>query len=411
MVEVATARGRVAYGPVTAGRRCRRFSMPVSSTAATHRLGARPDRGDSVSQTPGAADFRAGRHHRSASRSTTTSRTAAIAGSRARSRCPARKSSRRSPPRDLRGRGGAGFPAGIKWKTTLSGFEAAQKYVVCNADEGDSGTFSDRMIMEGDPFVLIEGMTIAGIAVGATQGYIYLRSEYPHALRTAERGDRAARRRAATWATNVARQRQALRARSAARRRRLYLRRRDRDAREPRGQARDGALQAAAARDRRAVRPAHRRQQRRSRSPRCRSSSSDGGAFYKDYGMGRSRGTLPLQLAGNVKHPGLVEKAFGVTLRELSTTTAAAPRAGVRCARCRSAARWAPTCPTRMLDLPLDYEAFAGAGRYPRPRRHRGVRRHRRPGAAWRAMRWSSARSSRAANARRAASAPRAASK
>jgi len=81
----------------------------------------------------------------------------------------------------LRGRGGAAFPTGIKWNTVL-GCEAEQKYIVCNADEGDSGTYSDRMIMEGDPYVLIEGMTIAGIAVGATQGYIYLRSEYPHAL-------------------------------------------------------------------------------------------------------------------------------------------------------------------------------------------------------------------------------------
>lgn len=82
----------------------------------------------------------------------------------------------------LRGRGGAAFPTGIKWKTVLD-TQSEQKYIVCNADEGDSGTYSDRMIMEDDPFVLIEGMTIAGIAVGATQGYIYLRSEYPHALK------------------------------------------------------------------------------------------------------------------------------------------------------------------------------------------------------------------------------------
>src|SRR5713226_5761707 len=93
----------------------------------------------------------------------------------------------------LRGRGGAGFPAGIKWKTTL-GLEAKQKYVVCNADEGDSGTFSDRMIMEGDPFVLIEGMTIAAVAVGATQGYVYVRSEYPHAIATLTAALAAARR-------------------------------------------------------------------------------------------------------------------------------------------------------------------------------------------------------------------------
>ena len=81
----------------------------------------------------------------------------------------------------LRGRGGAGFPTGIKWRTTAQA-KAPQKYIVCNADEGDSGTFADRMIMEGDPFELIEGMAIAGIAVGATKGYVYIRSEYPHAI-------------------------------------------------------------------------------------------------------------------------------------------------------------------------------------------------------------------------------------
>ncbi|MDD1641432.1 MAG: formate dehydrogenase, partial [Methylococcaceae bacterium] len=80
----------------------------------------------------------------------------------------------------LRGRGGAAFPTGIKWNTVLN-TPSEQKYIICNADEGDSGTFSDRMVMEGDPFVLIEGMTIAGLAVDATQGYIYLRVEYPHA--------------------------------------------------------------------------------------------------------------------------------------------------------------------------------------------------------------------------------------
>ncbi len=83
----------------------------------------------------------------------------------------------------LRGRGGAGFPTGIKWRTVAQ-TAARQKYIVCNADEGDSGTFADRMIMEGDPFVLIEGMAIAGLAVGATKGYVYIRSEYPHAIET-----------------------------------------------------------------------------------------------------------------------------------------------------------------------------------------------------------------------------------
>ncbi len=98
----------------------------------------------------------------------------------------------------LRGRGGAGFPTGIKWKTVAEA-KADRKYIVCNADEGDSGTFADRMIMEGDPFVLIEGMTIAGIAVGATKGFIYIRSEYPHAI-AAMRDAITAARQAACWA-------------------------------------------------------------------------------------------------------------------------------------------------------------------------------------------------------------------
>ncbi|MCD0499576.1 formate dehydrogenase, partial [Achromobacter sp. MY14] len=85
----------------------------------------------------------------------------------------------------LRGRGGAAFPTGIKWKT-VAGTPSDQKYIVCNADEGDSGTFADRLLMEGDPYVLIEGMTIAGLAVGASYGYIYVRSEYPHAIATLE---------------------------------------------------------------------------------------------------------------------------------------------------------------------------------------------------------------------------------
>ena len=89
----------------------------------------------------------------------------------------------------LRGRGGAGFPTGIKWRTVAQ-TSGPQKYIVCNADEGDSGTFADRMLIEGDPFVLIEGMTIAGIAVGATKGYVYIRSEYPHAVATSCGGAR-----------------------------------------------------------------------------------------------------------------------------------------------------------------------------------------------------------------------------
>src|SRR5690606_24100572 len=93
----------------------------------------------------------------------------------------------------LRGRGGAGFPTGIKWKTVHDAV-ADRKYIVCNADEGDSATFADRMIMEGDPFVLIEGMATAGIATGATKGFVYIRSEYPHAIATMTTAVEIARR-------------------------------------------------------------------------------------------------------------------------------------------------------------------------------------------------------------------------
>ena len=94
----------------------------------------------------------------------------------------------------LRGRGGAGFPTGIKARTVRAA-ESPRKYVVCNADEGDSGTFADRMLIEGDPFLLLEGMLIAGYAVGATRGVIYLRSEYPHAIATMRRAIVIARER------------------------------------------------------------------------------------------------------------------------------------------------------------------------------------------------------------------------
>jgi formate dehydrogenase iron-sulfur subunit len=144
----------------------------------------------------------------------------------------------------LRGRGGAAFPTGIKWKTVL-GARSDVKYVVCNADEGDSGTFSDRMVMEDDPFMLIEGMVIAGLAVGAEQGYIYTRSEYPHAIAATEAAIEIAACRLA-WRRH-SRQRPPLPAGSAQGRRRLRLRRGNRAARKPGRQARRGARQAATA--------------------------------------------------------------------------------------------------------------------------------------------------------------------
>ena len=189
LVEVVTAAGRCAYGPVTRGRRAGRCSTPDFLQGGAHalRLGLTEEIPWFKSQQrltfarvgivdpASVADYVAHGGYQGLQRALAMSRSGDRAGHH---RLPG-----------LRGRGGAAFPTGIKWKTVLDQ-PAAQKYVTCNADEGDSGTFSDRMLMEGDPFSLIEGMTIAGIAVGATQGYIYLRAEYPHAHRALNHGHR-----------------------------------------------------------------------------------------------------------------------------------------------------------------------------------------------------------------------------
>ena len=177
----------------------------------------------------------------------------------------------------------------------------------------------------------------------------------------AERGDRGRVRATAIWAPSVARLGTRVRSRSPARRRRLHLRRRDRDAREPRGQARHGAVQAAAARDQRAVRQAHGRQQRdhaRDRADHPR----QGAEFYRDFGMGRSRGTLPIQLAGNIKHGGLVEKAFGLTLRELLYDYGGGSRTGRPIRAVQVGGPLGAYMPESQFDTPLDYEAFAAMG-------------------------------------------------
>ncbi|HZO82724.1 MAG TPA: NADH-quinone oxidoreductase subunit NuoF [Candidatus Binataceae bacterium] len=256
----------------------------------------------------------------------------------------------------LRGRGGAGFPAGIKWRTTLQ-TPAPQKYVVCNADEGDSGTFSDRMIMEGDPFVLIEGMTIAAVCVGATEGYIYLRSEYPHALRTLNAAIETARRHG-------------------------YLG--EKILGSPHTfnlEVRLGAGAYVCGEETAMLESLEGKRGMVRYKPPVPAVSGlfgrptvvnnvvslatvpiileRGGAFYKDYGMGRSRGTMPVQLAGNVKHPGLVEKAFGVTLRELVYDYGGGTASGRRLRAVQVGGPLGAYFPESMLELPIDYEALA----------------------------------------------------
>jgi len=259
----------------------------------------------------------------------------------------------------LRGRGGAAFPTGIKWKTVLDQ-PAGQKYVVCNADEGDSGTFSDRMLMEGDPFTLIEGMTIAGIAVGATQGYIYLRAEYPHAAA------------ALNEAIAVAKQRGYLGRDVLGSGKAFEL------------EVRMGAGAYICGEETSLLESLEgKRAEVRFRPPlpaikglfgqptiinNVISLASlpviieKGAQFYRDFGLGRSRGTLPIQLAGNIRHGGLVEKAFGVTLRELLYDFGGGSASGRPIRAVQVGGPLGAYIPEKDFDVQLDYEAFTAIG-------------------------------------------------
>jgi len=259
----------------------------------------------------------------------------------------------------LRGRGGAAFPAGIKWRTVLNAV-GPQKYIVCNADEGDSGTFSDRMTMEGDPFMLIEGMVIAGTAVGATHGYVYIRSEYPHAI--------AVMNEAIQLATDAG-----------------YLghdicgsgKTFTLEVRKAAGSyvcGEETALLESIEGKRGVV---------RAKPPLPAIEGlfglptvinnvitlasvplilAKGAAHYKDFGVGRSMGTLPFQLAGNIKQGGLVEKAFGLTLRELLFDFGGGSRSGRPIKAVQVGGPLGAYVPESQWDLPLDYEAYAAVG-------------------------------------------------
>jgi formate dehydrogenase iron-sulfur subunit len=256
----------------------------------------------------------------------------------------------------LRGRGGAAFPAGIKWKTVL-GARSAQKYVVCNADEGDSGTFSDRMLMEGDPFVLIEGMTIAGLATGATQGYIYLRWEYPQAKLALEAAIAAALA-AGYLGQNLQGSGKGfeLEVRMGAG---AYICGEETSLLESlegkRGQVR--------------FKPPLPALQGLWGKPTVINNVitfasvpiilDRGAEFYQHFGMGRSRGTLPMQLAGNLKHGGLVEIAFGMTLRELLYQYGGGSLSGRPIRAVQVGGPLGAYHPESQFDTPLDYEAFA----------------------------------------------------
>ena len=252
----------------------------------------------------------------------------------------------------LRGRGGAGFPAGIKWKTVSAagaGVIADQKYIVCNADEGDSATFADRMVMEGDPFMLIEGMAIAGLAVGASKGYVYIRSEYPHAIAKMEAAIAACAHLIAPFAVEV----------------------------------RVGAGSYVCGEETSLLNSLEgKRGEVRAKPPLPALEGlfgkptvvnnvltlaavpwilTHGGDAYAAFGMGRSKGTMPVQIAGNVKHGGLFEVAFGITLGELVYDIGGGTDTGrpVRCVQVGGPL--GAYIPPDQFDLPFDYEAFAAA--------------------------------------------------
>lgn len=249
----------------------------------------------------------------------------------------------------LRGRGGAGFPTGIKWQTVLDA-GADEKFIVCNADEGDSGTFADRMLMEGDPFCLIEGMAIAAHATGAGHGYIYIRSEYPFAVETMRAAIGAAADSIAPFTLEV----------------------------------RVGAGAYVCGEETALLDSIEgKRGQVRAKPPLPAIKGlfgkptvinnvlslaavpfilSEGAEAYAAVGFGRSRGTMPVQLAGNVKHGGLYEIGFGITLGELVNDIGGGTASGRPVRAVQVGGPLGAYFPPSMFHLPFDYEAFAQAG-------------------------------------------------
>jgi formate dehydrogenase iron-sulfur subunit len=259
----------------------------------------------------------------------------------------------------LRGRGGAAFPAGIKWQTAARA-PGERKYVVCNADEGDSGSFADRLLMESDPFAVIEGMTIAGLAVGATQGYVYVRSEYPQSVAALE-GAIATARAARRLGADVLGSGRAF----------------DIEVRVGAGAyicGEETALLESLEGRRGVV---------RAKPPlpaiaglfgqptvvnnvvtlaTATAILARGAAVHRDLGTGRSRGTLTVQLAGDIRRGGLVEVAFGTTLRELLIAYGGGSTSGRPIRAVQVGGPLGAYVPEGLWDLPLDYEEYARHG-------------------------------------------------
>ena len=259
----------------------------------------------------------------------------------------------------LRGRGGAGFPTGLKWKTVLEA-AAYPKFVACNLDEGDSGTFADRMLAEGDPFTLVEGMVIAAHAVGATEGFVYCRSEYPAAVATLRRAIEIAyahgylgeqiQGSALTFDLEV-------RVGAGA-----YICGEETSMLESL-EGRRGEVRA---------KPPIPALEGLFGSPTVVNNVltfaavpmilADGGAAYAALGTGRSRGTQVFQLAGNIRHGGIVEADFGVTLRQLVEDYGGGTLSGRPVRAVQVGGPLGAYIPEARLDVPMDYEALVEAG-------------------------------------------------
>ena len=257
----------------------------------------------------------------------------------------------------LRGRGGAGFPTGIKWDTVRQA-KADQKYIVCNADEGDSATFADRMVMEGDPFTLIEGMVIAGLATGATKGYVYLRSEYPIAIRVMNAAVEIARAEGLLGAS-VLGSSQAF----------------DMEIRVGAGAyvcGEETSLLNSLEGKRGVVRakPPLPALEGFMGKPTVVNNVISlatvpviferGAEYYRDFGLGRSRGTIPLQIAGNARHGGLYEVAFGLSLGQIVDQIAGGTASGRPVKAVQVGGPLGAYFPRALFDTPFGYEEFAG---------------------------------------------------
>ena len=263
----------------------------------------------------------------------------------------------------LRGRGGAAFPTGIKWQTVLdaqSDTENQQKYIVCNADEGDSGTFADRLLMESDPYQLVEGMTIAGLAVGASEGFIYLRSEYPHCAKVLDEAISRAEQ-AAYLGDNICGTGKVFRI-----------------------ELRIGAGAYICGEETSLLDSLEgKRGMIRFKPPlpaikglmgqptvvnnvlslgAVSTILAEGAKFYRDFGTGRSRGTLTVQLAGNIKQGGVVELPFGATLRELVEDFGGGTASGRPMRAIQMGGPLGTYLPASQWDVKLDYEALAEIG-------------------------------------------------